>query len=86
MMLELSPNDIASVSGAVSQGQVLNDGAAASAVGAAVLFAVGSPLLIAGASASAFAMASAGMWLGGAALDPGCKPKRERSDNGDSTG
>lgn len=66
-MQELNPQEIDAVGGGVTKSQVLNYGAAVTAVGAAVLFAVGSPLVVAGASA--FAVTSAAMWVGSAAMD-----------------
>ena len=85
-MQELSTQEIDSVSGGTTQAQVLNYGAAVTAVGAAALFAVGSPLLVAGASA--FAITSAAMWVGSAALDMGWRWKgnSERSEASNTKG
>lgn len=66
-MHEISEAEIEMVSGGATRAQVLNYGAAITAVGAAVLFTVGSPLLFAGASA--FAITSAAMWAGSALSD-----------------
>ena len=66
-MPELTIEEIDAVVGGATEAQVLNWGAGVTAVGAAVLFAVGSPLLVPGASA--FAIASAGMWAWSASSD-----------------
>ncbi|MDQ2990978.1 MAG: hypothetical protein M3R60_17960 [Pseudomonadota bacterium] len=68
-MTKLSAAEIEQVSGAATGGQVLNAGAAITAVGAAVLVAVGSPLLV--PAAAAFGITSGLMWAGSALMDMG---------------
>ncbi|MES2129992.1 MAG: hypothetical protein V4463_22190 [Pseudomonadota bacterium] len=75
-MRELTQNEIEGVSGGVSKEQVLNYGAAITATGAAILFAVGSPLLI--PAAGAFAVTSGVMWLGSSLLNLGLKPTKAK--------
>ena len=72
-MQELSLAEIEEVSGAVTSGQVLNYGAAVTAVGGAILGGVGlaaaSPVLI--GAGVAYGIVSGGMWLGSAMYDMG---------------
>jgi hypothetical protein len=68
-MQELNLNEINEVSGGVTSAQVLNIGGGVTAVGAAVLIAVGSPILVPGAAA--FGLASAFFFAGGALVDAG---------------
>lgn len=72
-MKVLNVHEIDVVNGGVTQSQILNYGAAVTAVGSAVLLgaaALGSaPLLTAGGVA--FGVVSGVMWLGSAALDMG---------------